>query len=331
MDIGLSGATICPADITIVIAVKDRPEDLKLAVKSVMDQTILPRELIIIDDFSDVPIHPQMFGENLPVKVRVLRNAPNLGPAASYNRAVKESASPVVAFLDSDDYLLPNYVASVSETWKKSSPRPICVAAGFEWCTNNLTIYRTQIVTKDVTREALLRNGNFVGGCSVLSVDRAAFCSAGGYPDERGAYDWGLLLRLSACGRIGTLKRSLVLYRSPSASQISNDTKNFRRQIHSLFSIWRALPSGDRTLAKPVVTALIAMNLAQANRRALSFKLIKSLFKNGAFPKNIVFRTLIILLTGCKTYDSVMFRLAEFRAQIVTRSRQNILLKERKA
>lgn len=319
------------ADFTVAIAVKDRPEDLKLAVKSVMEQTILPKELIIVDDFSENPVRAEDFGDDLPAGLRIFRNTPNLGPAASYNRAVSEAAGAVVAFLDSDDYLLPDYIASVSEAWEKATPRPVCLATGFHWCTNNLAIYRTQIVANEITRGALLKNGNFAGGCSVLSVDREAFCSVGGYPDERGAYDWGLLLRLSAYGKIQTLKQSLVLYRSPSASKISNDTKNFRRQIQSLFSIWKALPLSDRLLAKPIVTALIAMNLAQAKRRSLSFKLLKSLFYSRAVPKNIVFRTLIILLIGCKPYDRILLWLAELRAQAMRRSRKDLCLAEQKA
>jgi teichuronic acid biosynthesis glycosyltransferase TuaG len=307
-------------EITVAIAVKDRPDYLRIAVGSVMAQRVLPKELIIVDDFSSKPVTTNLLGDSLPVPVRILRNERNLGPAASYNRAVHEAACSVVAFLDSDDYFLPEYIAEVSKEWAKSWLRPICVATGNQLCTDDLLPYRTYLPPNTVTREALLMRGNCVGGSSVLSVHRDTFLAVGGHPDERGACDWGLLLRLSKIGNITTLKKPLVLYRSPSASRIPADTKNFRQQIKSTFSIWRALPPVDQDVARPLITGLIAYNLAQAKRHTLSLKLLKYLAKNYIIQRRRfdLIKTMLliglVLLIGKKSHDNILYGFAHFRA-----------------
>jgi glycosyltransferase involved in cell wall biosynthesis len=316
-------------EITVAIAVKDRPDYLRIAVASVMAQRVLPKELIIVDDFSSKPVTTELFGDSLPVPLRILRNEPNLGAAASYNRAVREAACSIVAFLDSDDYFLPEYVADVSEEWAKRSPRPVCIATGSHRCTNDLSPYGTLLLPDTVTREALLSRGNFVGGCSALSIHRDAFLAVGGYPDERGAYDWGLMLRLSKIGNIATIQKSLVLYRSPSANHIPTDTKNFRQVMNSLFSIWRSLPRDDQNIAKPMITELIAYNLAQAGRTTLSLKMLQYLAKNYILPRKMrlsktVILTGLILLIGNKTHDNILGCLARFRASARMRAARRI-------
>lgn len=301
-------------DITVAIAVKDRPDDLKIAVASVANQTVLPRELLIVDDFSATPVTPDLFGDLGGIDLRILRNAPNRGAAASYNRSVREARCPVVAFLDSDDCFMPDYIAVVSAEWAKRTARPACVAAGLRWCTNELAPYRTQIVSEPVTRDNLLRRGNFVGGCSVLSVDRDTFLSVGGYPDVRGAYDWGLMLRLIRAGTIETIRTPLVLYRSPSTSLLANDTKNFRRQILSVCAILREQPPEDRRKAHPFLLKSICYNLAQAGRGRLCWKLIPGLVRQyglDAMAGHIIVATLI----GPRRYFEILRRWAYFRAK----------------
>ena len=104
-------STLTYCDVTVAIAVKDRPDDLREAVTSLFAHTFLPREVIIVDDFSTVPVTSDQFPACPPgVSIRIIRNDKNLGGAISLNIAVEESRSPFVAFLDFGR-LLPSHLS----------------------------------------------------------------------------------------------------------------------------------------------------------------------------------------------------------------------------
>ena len=231
--------TLAYCDVTVAIAVKDRLDDLREAVTSVFTQTVLPREVIIVDDFSIIPLTFDQVPACPPgVSFKIIRNATNLGAAISLNLAVEESRSPFVAFLDSDDCHLPTYLEKVSAAWSKASPDIACVCTGVLACTDRLVPYRKHL-PPTLTHEALLAEGNVVGGHSSFSVRREAFLSVGGYPACRGAYDWGVLLRLTKVGRMQVIPETLVLYRSPSTNPKPTYTKSFRKQILAIAYLYR--------------------------------------------------------------------------------------------
>src|SRR2546423_12351156 len=85
--------------VSVVIPCKDRPERLLRALASVRGQTILPDEVIVVDDGSEPPlVHDS--DEKIPVKL-IRQN--NRGPSAARNRGVQEASGDWIALLDSDD------------------------------------------------------------------------------------------------------------------------------------------------------------------------------------------------------------------------------------
>lgn len=86
-----------------VIPTHNRGPLIARAIESVLQQTWLPSEVIVIDDGStdDTEERVARFGD----KVRYIRQA-NAGASAARNRGVAEAGSEWVAFLDSDDVWL---------------------------------------------------------------------------------------------------------------------------------------------------------------------------------------------------------------------------------
>ncbi|MEK9713248.1 MAG: glycosyltransferase family 2 protein [Thalassolituus sp.] len=76
---------------------------LDAAVRSVIKQTYVSWELLIVDDAStdDTPRILERFSDYK--NVRVIRNEKNLGVSMSRNRGLQESTGRYIAFLDSDD------------------------------------------------------------------------------------------------------------------------------------------------------------------------------------------------------------------------------------
>ena len=76
------------------------------AIDSIKNQTIIPREIIIIDDHSNIPIDKNCLDRNC----RVIRNSRNMGRGYSRNLGIKECKSEFVVFCDSSNSLCENFI-----------------------------------------------------------------------------------------------------------------------------------------------------------------------------------------------------------------------------
>lgn len=89
--------------VSLIIPVYNRQVFLNKALKSVLSQTVLPDEIIVVDDNSRKPI--TISKEHKKNNVILLRNEINLGASASRNIGINYSSSNYCTFLDSDDLL----------------------------------------------------------------------------------------------------------------------------------------------------------------------------------------------------------------------------------
>jgi len=91
-------------DIAVVIPTHNRRELLQQTLRTVLAQTAPPAEVIVVDDGSDDGTAGLL--EGLPVTV-VTNPAGGWGPSRARNEGLDRVKSRLVAFLDSDDLLLP--------------------------------------------------------------------------------------------------------------------------------------------------------------------------------------------------------------------------------
>jgi glycosyltransferase involved in cell wall biosynthesis len=95
-------------DISVIIPFFNAHDTLCRCIESVARQTSYPREIVIIDDGSDVPIDNfvEMLRSIIDVPIKLL-SQPNRGAAAARNAALQVATSQYAAFLDADDIWLP--------------------------------------------------------------------------------------------------------------------------------------------------------------------------------------------------------------------------------
>lgn len=97
--------------ITAVITTFLRPATLPRAIGSVLAQSILPKELLIIDNASDQETEKLVSNfcltANIPIRYIIETKR---GVSAARNRGLKEATSEYVAFLDDDDVWLPHHL-----------------------------------------------------------------------------------------------------------------------------------------------------------------------------------------------------------------------------
>ncbi len=84
---------------------KEKPEYLKLAIDSMLNQTVAPDEIIMVEDG---PLTPELYAvlEDYPMLNRV-KNKTNLGLGMALNIGLKECRNELVARMDTDDCSVP--------------------------------------------------------------------------------------------------------------------------------------------------------------------------------------------------------------------------------
>ena len=90
--------------VSVIIPVYNRKEELLKAIKSVLNQTYLPAEIIVVDDCSNFDVNNFLESNFSESMIKVSVNEVNMGAAKSRNVGINLSKSNYIAFLDSDDF-----------------------------------------------------------------------------------------------------------------------------------------------------------------------------------------------------------------------------------
>jgi glycosyltransferase involved in cell wall biosynthesis len=234
------------------------PELLRAALVSVAEQTVVPDELVLVDDGSETPlVRPE---GDFPFEVRLVRHEQNLGFPAALNTGVAEARCDLVSFLDADDRWLPTKTERQLQLWRERGDGLALLAA------------RAHVLDADLGRvveirprggltlldfRKVLRKDWFTGWSTVM-LPRERFLSVGGCDTAlRRCQDWDFWLRATArSGQpVGLLEEALVVYRyearSYGAAPVALEV--FRR--------WRsAVQSGEAPAIAPRELARLAQH-----------------------------------------------------------------------
>jgi glycosyltransferase involved in cell wall biosynthesis len=95
--------------VTALLAVHDGDAYIRVALASILGQTVADLEAVIVDDASTDGT-PEILATIEDTRLRVLRNDEQLGLAASLNRGLDEARGAYVARLDADDVAMPRRI-----------------------------------------------------------------------------------------------------------------------------------------------------------------------------------------------------------------------------
>ena len=110
-------------EVSVVIPSFRRQDETIRAVRSVMLQTGIDFEVLVVDDASPEPLQvptPLL----ADARMRLIRLAENGGPAAARNAGVEASRGAYIAFLDSDDFFLPRQSRTAVDLAARPGGRP---------------------------------------------------------------------------------------------------------------------------------------------------------------------------------------------------------------
>jgi len=110
--------------VSVIIPTFNRAMKTARAVASVLYQTFADYEIIVVDDGSQDATEEVMrqFGR----RFRYIVHPHNRGVSAARNRGIRESESPWIAFLDSDDYWLPTKLDAQMAFFRNHPEALIC-------------------------------------------------------------------------------------------------------------------------------------------------------------------------------------------------------------
>lgn len=238
--------------IDVIIANYNNAKFLPQCLESVLNQTLLPKEIIVIDDASTddslLVLEPYV-REN---KITLIKNNENLGVTASRNRAIAHGGSAFITTLDADDfYQNSGKLAAEANVIQNSGKHSIAFSDIMRVDKNGQALWL-------ISSKRKLQEGDLSFDISHLRgfiprdylVSRDDFLNAGGYNPKLKIYeDWDLKIRLAKrcnwcfSNTIGTAYRDNPkgLSRSPLREHIIAMRRIFLANCHESRTVFRVI------------------------------------------------------------------------------------------
>ena len=183
--------------VSVIVPACKRPQLLAQAVQSVLAQSFRDLELVVVDDDPLGSAKAVVAGVNDP-RIMYLAHRTNRGAAAARNTGLAHARGRVIAFLDDDDTLHPQFLEKMMPVIAGLAPDVGVLQCAVELVRpgGECTVVRPLASSRGDVKQAVLR-GNKPGGIIGL-VRREVFDVCGGFDESLpSAQDWDLWIRVS--------------------------------------------------------------------------------------------------------------------------------------
>lgn len=229
--------------VSVVIPMYNHERYVVEAVRSALDQTHPPREVIVVDDGSTDGSATALdaFGDDV-----TLLSQRNTGVSGARNAGVAASSGDVLAFLDADDRWHPRKLERQTAALASSSvPFVHCAMREIDDAGEVLGVVEDGLDGWVEVELLLFRRSVIIGGGSGFLVTRKVFDTIGGF-DERlsTSADWDFFRRVAAEHPIAFVDEPLLDYRLHA----TNMHRNIARMEHDmLLAFDKAFVGGRRS------------------------------------------------------------------------------------
>ena len=225
--------------ISVIIPTFNRAAFVREALDSVLAQTCLPWEVIVVDDGSTDETAEIFSVES--ERVRYVRQD-HAGVSAARNQGIRLARSDWLAFLDSDDVWLPAKLAAQT-LFAAENPHLRVFQTEEIWLRNGRRLNPKKCHTKPngYCFDRLLER--CLVSPSAVMIHRSVFDLVGGFDESLPACeDYDLWLRIGCRYPIGLLNRPLVVKRGGHADQLSSTVPTL--DLYRIQAIEKLLRSG---------------------------------------------------------------------------------------
>lgn len=190
-----------------------KAEWLEQAVQSVLDQSYVNIELLVVDDCSEISFSgvDAKFQDN---RIHWLKNEANMGVSATRNWGVENAKGEYLAFLDADDWWAKDKLnAQISVMENNSSVWSYTTTVLCDGMGKQLGVIEAKYCG-DVYEE-LLKRQVIAGSCSGVVVKRSILLELNGFDtDGDTVEDWDMWLRIAKKYDVICVDRPLVFLRT---------------------------------------------------------------------------------------------------------------------
>ena len=228
-------------NVSVIIPTWNREDTVGKAIYSALSQTVPPMEVLVCDDGSTDKTLELVQSINDP-RVRWIQGIRGGRPAIPRNRGIKESRGEWVAFLDSDDWWLPEKLERQLQLAERLNCMAVCSNAGRflpdKGIVGNLLMWNNdRVIFDDLLYVNLVI-------CSSAIIHKSIFATVGGFPEHvrfTAIEDYALWLRVATRTDFAFVGEPLLNYcDDPASSLRSKDADVFeqRRIVFDNFKEW---------------------------------------------------------------------------------------------
>lgn len=237
-----------PKSVSVVIPAYNYGRFIADAIRSVLEQTCPPSEIIVVDDGSTDETAAVVAEFGMAVRYICQDNA---GVCAARNRGVSESTGELVSFLDADDTWEPTNLEKQLAIFASDEEIGLvhCAMREFDEETGETIRLHLEGGEEDVADNLLLWEGPVVvGPGGGVTVSRKAFDRVGGFDTRmKVGEDWDFCYRVARSFKIGFVAEPLVNYRSHNAAAHRN-VENMERGMWLFYE--KAFATNDPRILK---------------------------------------------------------------------------------
>ena len=228
------------AAVSIIIPTFNRAHKIARALASVLYQTFADCEILVVDDGSEDATCTAL-APFLP-HIKCITHSRNLGVSAARNTGIRASDSPLIAFLDSDDYWLPDKLAT-QVSFFSEHPEAVACQTEERWIRRGVRV--------NPMKKHFKPSGEIFEPCLKLCVvSPSAAVVKRSLLEEVGVFDedfpvcedYDLWLRISWKYPIWLIPEPLVIKEGGSPDQLSRSIEGMDR--YRIRAIARLLGSG---------------------------------------------------------------------------------------
>ena len=252
-----------PKTVSVIITTHNRPDYLKESLAAVLKQTVLPKEVFVIDDGSSVSYEEvlNLFPRELFEYVKVPVAS---GANAARNLGISKSNSDIIAFLDDDDIWDENYLEQHINAHDEGADAVTCGYRFLE-TPEKIHINPIQVITTDV-----IKKGNKFCGMSGVTCKTSLAQNLKFDEELKNSQDWDFFVRITLeNAQFRNIAKDIYFYRRGHNS-ISTEVANM--PLEKVFPRLKAFKKHKALLGKEAYNDRVANQiLSQIGKRKINF------------------------------------------------------------
>ena len=214
--------------VSVIMPVLNGERFIDEAIQSIVDQNYENLEFIVVDDGSTDGTARRIDGFRTRLDVRYVRHETPKGIAVSVNDGLRHATGDLIAFLDSDDAWLPEFLETQT-AYLETHPDVGMVHSDFQTVDVDGKVLEESVAvcrnrqrpTGHVFRQLFM--DSFIVGNSVL-IRRECFTKLGAFDESLPWGDYHLWLRIARHYKIDYVGKVLTKYRQHSSQSTRSDT-----------------------------------------------------------------------------------------------------------